>query len=122
MGLLVSCSALQYHDHILASQENALTVKYSPKLTTQCCIRRCKSDKGCQDGCMLWLHHSSLNWEATKFHKLLEQRCEHNCGQKSSWNRKDKGEGDHQSYWDLQPTVKNERACKQGCLKYYFCM
>merc|ERR1719281_63332 len=61
-----------------------MKTNYDPKRTLTCCEKKCK-DVACSEGCKMWLHHSSLNWESKKWWAPLQKKCQKDCTMPRLW-------------------------------------
>merc|ERR1719218_228784 len=102
-----------------------MNTNYNMSTTLDCCQNKCDTTKesdvdkaDCRQGCSIWLRHSSLNWESTKWWPQLKERCILDCGQPQSW-RLGQHDPEVQTYWHNQPVPEDESICKAGCGHYY---
>lgn len=109
-----------------------LNTVYNPAQAKSCCSNACDGEE-CQNGCDMWLHSSSLNWESTKWWEKLKMRCQRDCMQSVEWRKVDvkkpgvdKGwkEQMDASYWSDEKARKTDdiAQCQAGCAHYKDCM
>jgi hypothetical protein len=107
-------------------------VSYSINKTKTCCSNACDSDytvasevDACKTGCGMWLHSSSLNWEAKTWHKPLRAKCKLDCTMPLSFRQTEAASRQTESssyFTNKYPNPILEAECKKGCHNYYFCM
>merc|ERR1712072_257390 len=105
-----------------------MKTNYDPKRTLTCCEKKCQSERSlaCSEGCKMWLHHSSLNWESKKWWVPLQKKCQKDCTMPRLWAASQLTAGNTKprkaaGHW-TSVSVHNEYRCKAGCSHYYKCM
>ena len=105
---------------------------YEQERAKSCCIASCEADAGCEDGCNMWLHQSSLNYESEEWWDGLRHKCERDCGRRDAYfsqnmqlfTAEEKAKARTLGGWYVHIGHKTDDVgqCKVGCHHFRICM
>lgn len=116
---------LDYQSRFVPPQNTA----YDQQRAKSCCLDSCQGDMACEDGCNMWLHSSSLNYESDKWWDGLRSKCARDCERRDVYSKHkmllmtaEERKKARNAWWMTHHITNDPDQCKVGCHHFRLCM